>query len=507
MDKKELLEAPDRLNKITDYIIHHHKRKTHSGEFTAMFCVSSVDVLIKYYELFKEKKQEGKHKLKIATIFSYTANEEDKDADGYIEDAFVQTDGKEKKENKHTRDKLDEFIADYNEMFQSKYSTRDSKSYYNYYKDIANRVKRKQIDILIVVNMFLTGFDSKPLNTLYVDKNLRYHGLIQAFSRTNRILNELKSQGNILSFRNLKQRTDEAIILFSNKEAIEEIIIPPYNEQVEKFNVAFTELIKIAPTHQSVDDLKDEDEELAFVQKFREVMRTLNVLQSFADFSWENLGMDEQQFENYKSKYLDLYDKVKTDNQKEVVSVLDEVDFELELIHRDEINVVYILGLLADLHDTAPKDKAKKHQQIVDILAGQSQLRSKKELIEKFINDNLPKLDDSTNIPDEFDNYWNAEKRSAFDAMCKEEGIKPAKLDKIISNYMFSGREPLRDSIINSLETKPSVLKRKSIGERVLQKMLDFVDTYINGVPSGGAKVYPLSNPYPMAAEETGQYN
>ncbi len=508
IDTKELLEAPDRLNKITDYIIHHHKRKTHSGEFTAMFCVSSVDVLIRYYELFKKKKEEGKHNYKVATIFSYTANEEDQDADGYIEDAFAQTDGKDTKEHKHTRDKLDEFITDYNDMFQTKYSTKDSKSFYNYYKDIANRVKKKQVDILLVVNMFLTGFDSKPLNTLYVDKNLRYHGLIQAYSRTNRILNELKSQGNILSFRNLKKRTDEAIILFSNKDAIEEIIIPPYEEQVDRFDNAFTVLLKIAPTYQSVDKLKDENEELAFVQQFREVMRTLNVLQSFADFSWDNVEMDAQQFENYKSKYLDLYDKVKTDNQKEVVSVLDEVDFELELIHRDEINVTYILGLLADLHDTAPKDKAKKQQQIVEMLTGQAQLRSKKELIEKFIKDNLPQIEDSRNIPDEFDGFWNGEKKKAFESMCEEEGLQPDKLDKIINNYLFSGRKPLRDKIIGSLKSKPSVLKRKSIGERVLQKMLSFVETYITDVPASNAKIYQLSSlPLDMAADETEGYN
>ena len=504
IDKKELLEAPDRLNKITDYIIHHHKRKTHSGEFTAMFCVSSVDVLIKYYELFKQKKAEGSHSLKIATIFSYTANEEDKDADGFIEDAFVVEEGKE---NKHTRDKLEEFIGDYNEMFQSKYTTKDSRSYYNYYKDISNRVKRKQIDILLVVNMFLTGFDSKTLNTLYVDKNLRYHGLIQAYSRTNRILNELKSQGNILSFRNLKNRTDEAIILFSNKEAIEEIIIPPYDEQADKFNDTFIELLKIAPTYQSVDQLKDENVELEFVTKFREIIRTLNVLQSFADFSWDDISMDEQNFENYKSKYLDLYDKVKSDNQKEEVSVLEEVDFELELIHRDEVNVVYILALLASLHDASPKDKARKQKQIIEILAGQAHLRSKKELIEKFINDNLPKIDDSKDIPDYFDDYWDVEKRSAFDILCKEEGLVPTKLDTIIKDYLFSGQQPLRDDIIRSLETKPSVLQRKTIGERVLSRMLDFVDTFINGVPTS-PKVYSLApEQLSIAAEEDGKYN
>jgi len=453
IDKKELLESHDRLNKITDYIINNHKRKTHSEEFTGMFCVSSVDVLIKYYELFKQKKEEGKHNYKIATIFSYTANEEDKDANGDIAQAFS-----EGVENKHTRDKLDEFIDDYNTMFSTKYSTKDSKSYYNYYKDISNRVKKKQIDILLVVNMFLTGFDSKTLNTLYVDKNLRYHGLIQAYSRTNRIINELKSQGNILAFRNLKKRTDEAIALFSNKDAIEEIIIPPYESQVDKFNEVFVDLIKIAPTYKAVDKLKDENEELEFVTKFREIMRTLNVLQSFADFDWDDVSMDEQTFENYKSKYLDLYDKVRTDNAKEVFSVLDEVDFELELIHRDEINVAYILTLLAQLHDANPTEKKKKQQQIIDTLAGQ------------------------------------------FRGLCKDEGVVPDKLDNIIKDYLFSGKQPLKDDIIKSLETKPSILERKTIGDRILTKMINFVDTFINGVPTR-PKVYEMNDVYSIAAE------
>jgi len=497
IDKKELLESEDRLEKITSYILNHHKRKTHSGEFTAMFCVSSVDVLIKYYELFKKKKEEGKHNYKIATIFSYTANEEDKDSNGDIEQAWS-----EGEENKHTREKLDEFIEDYNQMFTTKYSTKDSKSFYNYYKDISNRVKKKQIDILLVVNMFLTGFDSKSLNTMYVDKNLRYHGLIQAFSRTNRILGERKSQGNILSFRNLKKRTDEAIALFSNKDAIEDIVIPPYDEQVDKFNGTFVDLIKITPTFKSVDKLKDENEELEFVKTFREIMRTLNVLQSFADFDWDDISMDEQSFENYKSKYLDLHDKVKTNNSKEVVSVLDEVDFELELIHKDEINVAYIMSLLAELHNATDAEREKKHTQIIDAIAGQSELRSKRELIEKFINENLPKIKDSIDIPDQFDAYWDEEKKIAFKNLCEEEGVIPEKLDTIIQDYLFSGKQPLGTQMITSLQVKPRVLEIKPFGERLLNKMLDFVDTFINGVPTN-PKVYELpSDIYSIAAEE-----
>ena len=496
IDTRELLEAEDRLEKISDYILDHYDRKTHSGEFTAMFCVSRVDVLVKYYELFSKKKAEGKHNLKIATIFSYKANEGDSDANGDIEGNWS-----EGTEDTHTRDKLDVFMADYNAMFQTKYSTKDSKSFYNYYKDIANRVKKKQIDILLVVNMFLTGFDSKTLNTLFVDKNLRYHGLIQAFSRTNRILNERKSQGNIVVFRNLKKKTDEAITLFSNKEAIEEIIIAPYDDQVSVFNTSYVELIQIAPTSKSVDNLRDENEELEFVKKFREIMRALNVLQSFAEFDWEDIGMTEQQFENYKSKYLDLYDKVRTDNQREVVSVLDEVDFELELIHRDEINVAYILSLLADLHNSNDEEKVKKQTQIIDAIAGQAHLRSKRALIEKFINENLPNVKDSVDIPDHFDAYWDEEKRNAFGQLCKDEGVIPIKLDKIIQEYLFTGKEPLRDDIMSSLTAKPGILERKPVGERIITKIMDFVDTFINGVPTK-TKEYELPGPLSRVAEE-----
>ena len=234
---------------------------------------------------FLEKRKRGEHDLKIATIFSYNSNEEDKDADGFItfdDDMFAQTESQYKTE--HTRDKLESFIGDYNEMFGSKYSTKDSQSFYNYYNNIAKRVKNREIDILLVVNMFLTGFDSKPLNTLYVDKNLRHHGLIQAYSRTNRIINKQKSHGNIISFRNLKKATDEAISLFSNKDANEVILMQPYENYIENFNEVLEELLKIAPTVDSVNDLETELEEEQFVRAFRELLRVRNTLFLFCRF-------------------------------------------------------------------------------------------------------------------------------------------------------------------------------------------------------------------------------
>ncbi|MEI7999121.1 MAG: type I restriction endonuclease subunit R, partial [Candidatus Omnitrophota bacterium] len=351
IDRKELMESPQRLDKITDYILDNHNRKTYSREFTAMFCVSSVETLIKYYELFQKKKEAGQHDLRIATIFSFATNEDDKEANGFIpEELSVLEDAKVLYGlQAHSREKLDEFISHYNKMFDTSYSTKDSESFYNYYNDISKKVKERKIDILLVVNMFLTGFDSPTLNTMYVDKNLKYHGLIQAYSRTNRILNEQKSQGNIVVFRNLKQNTDDAVALFSNKDAKDIIMLEPYEEYVKKFSQAFIDLLKVAPTVNSVNNLPSEVEELEFIKAFRELMRLKNVLTTFADFNFEHLVMNEQLFEDYKSKYLDLWQKVKTDHQKEKVSILEDVDFELELIHRDEINVAYILKLLANL--------------------------------------------------------------------------------------------------------------------------------------------------------------
>ncbi len=494
IDTKEAIEAPDRLNKITDYIIANHNRKTHSKEFTAMFCVSSIDVLIKYYELFKQKKEDGKHNLKIATIFSYTANEEDRDASGYIPepDLAIAAEPESKygtkskdinsPKFKHSREKLDEFIDDYNKMFNTNYSTKDSQLFYNYYKDIAKKVKNRNIDVLIVVNMFLTGFDSKSLNTMYVDKNLRYHGLIQAFSRTNRILGEQKSQGNIVCFRNLKKATDEAIALFSNKNAKELIIMEPYEDYLNNFNRAYDTLLKITPEISSVDDLKDEEEELAFIKAFRDLMRIRNILNTFSDFDFEDIDMDEQEFEDYKSKYLDLYEKVKLNTDKETVSILDDIDFELELIHRDEVNVAYILALLANLKDTDNSGHEKQKKEIIDLISGEAKLRSKRLLIEKFIEENLPKIVDTDNISDEFDKFWGAEQKKAFAELCKEENLYPDKLQEVISEYLFTDRTPLRDDVVHTFQDKPKIKERKKLAERVIQKIQDFVETFVNGV-------------------------
>jgi len=494
IDTKELMDDERRLEKITDYIIAHHKHKTHYPNFTGMFCVSSVDTLIKYYDLFKRKKEEGLHDLKIATIFSYGTNEDDPEANGFL-DGVEEVDGVDLNQVAeeqaaygsqvftHSRDKLESYIGDYNEMFGTAYTTKDSQSYYNYYNDISKKVRDKKVDILLVVNMFLTGFDSKPLNTLYVDKNLKHHGLIQAFSRTNRILNEQKSQGNIVSFRNLKKATDTALTLFSNKEAKETVIMPPFEDFVKLFNKAYFEMKAICPDFEDVDDLKDEDAEVEFVQAFRELIRLRNILESFADFEFDKVKMDEQEFEDYKSKYLDLYDKVKTDNQKQKSSILEEVDFELELIARDEINVKYILNLIAMLKGAdTDKDYEYQYKSIMDLLGGSPELRNKKDLIDDFIQKNMDGLDTEEQVLEAFDNYWEDQKEASLKAVCDEEHLVSDTFKSLVERMVSSNQEPLREEIVEAMETKPTLMQRKKIIPRIAEKMKQYVDVFYGGL-------------------------
>ena len=328
----------------------------------------------------------------------------------------------------------------------------------------------------------LTGFDAKKVNTLYVDKNLRQHGLIQAFSRTNRILGEQKSQGNILAFRNLKKATDEAITLFSNKEALETVLLPPYEAIAKKFDEALTNLRAIAPTYKSVDDFPSEEEDAQFVQAFRRLMRTVNVLQSYTDFNWDDLTIDEQEYEDYKSKYLDLHDRIKQDNATQKTSILDDIDFELELIHRDLINVAYILKLLAQLKDAKTSDVKAQKKAIMDLLGGDVMLRSKRELIEKFIEENLPLISDVDSIDDEFEQYWQDQKVLALGKLCDDENLDKAQFKALIDAYIFSGQEPIRDEVYRCLDNKPSVLQARSIGERIITKMKEFVEVFVNGM-------------------------
>jgi type I restriction enzyme, R subunit len=241
-------------------------------------------------------------------------------------------------------------------------------------------------------------------------------------------------------------------------------------------------LYQLTPTVQSVDELPDEEAQAAFVQAFREVIRIRNVMESYADFSFEPIDIDPQTFEDYKSKYLDIYDTVVRSKQKEKVSILEDIDFELELIHRDEINVAYILKLLAKLKGSTPAQQASLRKQVLDIMAGEISLRSMKELIEQFIDSTLPGVDDIDDIPLAFDSFIEQQKAQAFQTICEEEKLDPAKLQEVLGDYLFTQIEPQPDAIINMLQEKPKILERKTIMERILQRLKDFVETFINGV-------------------------
>ncbi|MBN2789227.1 MAG: type I restriction endonuclease subunit R [Candidatus Delongbacteria bacterium] len=495
IDTREILDSSERLEKIADHIIKYHDEKTHRREFSSIFAISGIDNLIKYYEIFKAKKDAGEHDLRIGAIFTYGANDEIQGVADLLpeeEDYLLAAETKPMYNEKHNREKLDDIISDYNEMYGTNYSTQDGKLYENYFKDISKRLKEREkptfndakdrLDILLVVNMFLTGFDAKKVNTLYVDKNLRYHGIIQAFSRTNRIYNKKKSQGNILCFRNLKHVVDDAITLFSNKEAIEDIIIPPYEAILRKFSQAFSELLTVAPTVDSVNDLITEEDEMKFIKIFRELIRLINVLKSYVDFSWKDLPMSEQSFADYRSKYLDLYDKVKNDKTKDKSSILNDIDFEVELLHRDVVNVAYIIKLIGKMKQDKKTDPDALKKFIYDKLAGEVELRSKRELIEKFIEENLPLIDDIDSIEDEFEKFWSEEKRLALKDICEEENLDQKQFAALIDAYIFNSQEPLRDDVFKCLDQRPSVLQAREIGDRIIERMKEFIETFVQGM-------------------------
>ena len=493
IDRSEVYKDPVRMERIADHIIATHDRKTHGRVYSALFAVSSIAELVSYYDIFWKKKMAGQHDLRIAAIYTYGTNEDDVEAVGALpeEQLAMAAEPPGTPMSSHSRDKLEEIVGHYNAQYRTAYNTKDQGSLENYFKDISKKLKDREkvsdppqdrIDIVLVVNMMLTGFDAKKVSTLYVDKNLRYHGLIQAYSRTNRILNEQKSQGNIVAYRNLKAATDEAIALFSNKDAKEVIFLPPYEAILNKFIEAYKVLMGIAPEPKWVDALPDEEQELAFITAFRTLMRLVNVLKTFSDFSWDDLPMTEQEFADYTSKYLDLREKAKSHNAKEKASILEDIDFELELIHRDEINVAYILKLLARLKASDEKETAEQKRKILALLTGDIELRSKRELIEQFINDNLPHIEDADDIPDEFERYWADQKVLALERLCQEERLDKEQFNKLIEAYIFTGQEPLKEDVFRCLGDRPSVLKAREIGERVIDKMMEFVEVFVRGM-------------------------
>ncbi|MEZ9590967.1 type I restriction endonuclease subunit R [Vibrio breoganii] len=478
IDVAEFYSAPRRIRQVCEHIIGIHRFKT-KHQFNAMLCVASVADLITYYDTFKALKEEGQHKLNIATIFSYGVNEEEEfDAGASIKEVNVKG-VNEVAAKYHSRDKLDDFIGDYNQQFGTSYSTKDTDSFYNYYKDIAKRTKDGDVDILLVVNMFLTGFDAPNLNTIYVDKNLKHHGLVQAFSRTNRLNGTVKSHGNVMCYRNLKPQADEAFTLFSNKQPIEYIEVPDLGELNEDFAKALEALKAIAPDVQSVDDLPDEDTQAGFVKQFRILMRLKNQLETFSDFEIETLGISEQEFVDYASKYSDLARELKK-GPADKESILEDIDFELELLQRDNVNVGYIRHLLQTmLEEPCDEAKDKKRQVIANLLATEPSLHSKRELIEGFIEKSMQGLVQG----DEFDEYIEEQKQKEMQQFTEEEKLDSDRLSEIVVDIEHGLRvDSLKSDDIAKLTTEKMTFRsRRTILPRITERLRSFVDTFVDG--------------------------
>lgn len=489
IDTKELYDNPQRLEMIARYIVNIHDTKTRNREFTAMFCVSSVETLTQYYDIFEkvqaEKQIEDEAQgrifkpLTIATIFSYAANEAvpTDDLNGLIREEAADIPSQV---NSSSRDKLDRYIANYNRQFKTNYNSGDQ--FYAYYRDIAQRVKNRQIDILIVVNMFLTGFDSKPLNTLYVDKNLKYHGLIQAFSRTNRVYNDKKPFGNIICFRNLKRATDEALALFSNKETTKIVLVPSYAEIEQDYQAAVSKLFALTPNYQSVDDLVTEEQQLEFIKAFREVMRYNAQLQTFIEYDQDQTQLDKQHFANFASKYADLCRAVRKTTKRDKVSVLDDVDFQLDLLHSDRINVGYIINLLQLVVDTDSEDKRQKYQaQIYDLISSDISLHDKQDLIQKFIEENMPKMINGQSVQTAFAEFWDAEKEQAYQHLCKEENLKPEAMKQVLEHYEFTKRLPRKEELKDLPNYKVKLFERENVFSNLLVKTRQLIEKFYTG--------------------------
>ena len=422
IDTDEVFMADDRIAMIAQHIIDHHNTKTRDRKYNAIFAVSSIPMLIKYYETFKQIK----HDLKIGAIFTYGANE---DLDH---------------KDEHSRDTLDRYMEDYNKMFNTNFSTHN---FDGYFRDICKRIKNTDIDIVIVVNMLLTGFDAKRLNTLYVDKNLKHHDLIQAFSRTNRVETDTKPHGNIVCYRTSKQTVDEAVKLFSQTDKVDTVIMAPYEVYLEKYIKAVDNLLLLAPNIESIQDLEQEGNEenlKKFILAFREVAKILVSLKTFNEFDMNNelIPMDSQMFEDYKSKYYEIYRKLVT--AKEKSSILSDISFSLELIQTDKINVSYILNLIRNVDLTNEEQKRKDIKDIESKLTNvtDDELFLKLDLIKRFLANVLPVLKPEDSIDDALNNHMNKERQEEIENFAKDNEINLEVLQAVIDEFEYSGIFP-----------------------------------------------------------------
>ncbi|MDJ1089101.1 type I restriction endonuclease subunit R [Macrococcoides caseolyticum] len=433
INSNEVWMNDNRIEMVARHIYKNHNKKTKDRQYSAIFATANIPMAMKYYEVFKKINAEevaaGRAPLKVATISTYQTNE----------------DMQEGEVTEHSKDLIANAIEDYNQLFNTNFNLE---TFDNYFKDVSNRVKKgiknEKIDILIVVNMFLTGFDSKVLNTLYVDKNLQYHGLIQAYSRTNRVEKITKPYGNIVCYRDLKKATDDAITLFSQTNDTDTVLNKTYDQYLRLFVNAIEELYEIAPTPESVDLLEGETAQKEFVEAFRDVANLMQKMRTFDEFEFDSakLRIAEQTFEDYKGKYFAIYEEVKKEReQKEEVSILDDIDFEIDLLRNDIINVDYILNLLKSLNLEDKKEKEAGIKQIHRLLdtADNEQLRLKADLIRTFMQRVLPSLNKGDNIDDAYYNFEEQEKEKEIESFSNGLAYPAQQLNRLVHEYEFSG--------------------------------------------------------------------
>ncbi|MGI6731729.1 MAG: type I restriction endonuclease subunit R [Anaerovoracaceae bacterium] len=463
IDREKALADPQRISEIVSYVLEHFDQKTKRNSyytfsakweeadkhnpkkmiekretrrvagFNSIFAAASIPMAIRYYNEFKKQIAEKNRNLTIATIFSFSANEEEPDG------LLPEEDFNMENLDQSSRDFLEAAIRDYNSTFSTNYDTSSDK-FQNYYKDLSLRVKNREIDILIVVNMFLTGFDATTLNTLWVDKNLRQHGLIQAFSRTNRILNSVKTYGNIVCFRDLKEETDKAIALFGNKDAGGIVLLKTYEEYYNgyddkgEYKPGYAELITTLTTQYPLGQpIIGEEAEKDFIRLYGAILRLRNILTSFDDFEGNEI-LSERDFQDYQSIYIDLYQEYRkgTDGDKETIN--DDIVFEIELVKQIEVNIDYILMLVAKYQQSNCKDKTILTT-IDKAINSSIELRSKKELIERFIE----QVNVSTKVDEDWRKFLHERKEADISAIIEEERLKPEETRRFIDNAFRDG--------------------------------------------------------------------
>ena len=493
----------DRMTEIAKFILNNFNKSTFDGEFDALFAVQSVPMLIRYYKIFKSLSP----KIRIGAVFTYAANSSQDDSlTGMNIGSFAS-------ESTGEADELQAIMDDYNNMYGTSFTTENFRAYYD---DINLRMKKKKadmkpLDLCLVVGMFLTGFDSKKLNTLYVDKNMEYHGLLQAFSRTNRVLNEKKRFGKIVCFRDLKSKVDEAIKLFSNGNPIE-IVRPPFDDVKTHYQELTKDFLEHYPEPHYVDYLQSENDKKQFILAFRDIIKKHAEIQVYDEFEEDDpdLRMTEQQFMDFRSKYLDIYDSfaVKNDDpkkgyqvpeedpsmacepdpQKETATGLGDIDFCLELLHSDIINVAYILELIADLNPYS-EDYTEKRQHIIDTMIKDAELRSKAKLIDGFIQKNVDddrdnfmarkqKADGTSDLEERLNNYIVTERNNAVNTLAKEEDLEASVLNHYISEYDYLQKEQ-PEIIQEALKEKHlGLIKKRKAFTRIMDKLRTIIKVF-----------------------------